>query len=234
MKKNILFITGTDTHVGKTITTVLLAKVFQKAGLTVQVCKPIMTGGHEDLQFYQEHLWPEMIAQEGCLYSFDQALSPHLASRLSNRPIILDHIINTLMLQASKVDILIVEGIGGILAPITEKLTILDLIVALNPYLLIVAINQLGTINHSLLTILAARYKGITPCGIVFNELANKFDPSQPYNAFEVSQFAKIPIWAAIPNICIRTETLNQTCFIFSNDVVHSFIETFRISTASA
>ncbi len=234
MKKNILFITGTDTHVGKTITTVLLAKAFQKAGLMVQVCKPIMTGGTEDLQFYQEHLLPGMIAQEACSYSFDQPLSPHLASRLSNHPIILDNIINSLTVQASKVDILIVEGIGGILVPVTEQSTILDLIAALNPYLLIVAVNQLGIINHSLLTVHAARYRGITPCGIVFNDAVNEMDPSQPYNSFEVSQLTKIPIWATIPKICINTETLNQTCSIFSNDVVRSFIETLYLSVTSA
>lgn len=174
-----MFITGTDTAVGKTIVTGCLAKYLQEKGRSVVTQKWIQTGcdpfgfpldikAHLDImgrdkngiKNYLKHIAP---------YIFKPACSPHLASQVKNRAINPDKIKKSFKLLSREFDFVIVEGTGGALVPFNKKRLVIDIVRDLNLAVLVVIQNKLGAINHSLLTIEALKKRNLKILGIIFN-----------------------------------------------------------------
>ncbi len=184
--KKACFITGTDTGVGKTTIAASLAMGFKKVGIRVGVMKPVETGC--------EPRGKALVCRDAiCLrkaasfdvplelinpYSFAPPLSPGLAARQEGREIDFDLIRAAYEEIRKKSDVIIVEGAGGLLAPLGEDetgvRTMADLASYLKIPLLIVAHSRLGVINQCMLTVSVARQMGLSIMGIVLNQ------PSRP------------------------------------------------------
>lgn len=168
-----LFVTGTDTGVGKTILSAALLAAMSAAGEPVRAHKPVVTGLDEPL----EEGWPpdhELLAaaagmkpEEVSPLRYGPAVSPHLAARLAGEEIDPDGLVARARRAGEEEASLIVEGVGGLLTPLTENYTVRDLAVALGLPVLIVARPGLGTINHTLLTLHAARAVGLDVRAVV-------------------------------------------------------------------
>lgn len=165
---NRIFITGTNTDIGKTVVSAMLV-----AGLRAHYWKPIQSGlidgtdtnwiqAHTDIP--QSHIHKET-------YSLQQPLSPHAAAVIDNIEISLDAFSLPVLPEE---DFLIIEGAGGVLVPINKKYFMLDLIEKLGAPVLIVADSELGTINHSLLTIRQLYDRNIEIAGVVMNGPQNQ------------------------------------------------------------
>lgn len=171
-----IFITGTDTSVGKTTITAALLLALQQQGKSVGVLKPLETGvdsehsEHSDTERLRRLLSPTPSFDSVCLYSFPQPLAPLAAARETGLTIDLSRIRSHMHKLAQQYSVLLIEGAGGIFTPITPQHTMRDLITFLNIPCLIVGRTSLGGINHCLLTLEALQQVEITVYGIVLNE----------------------------------------------------------------
>ncbi|MDZ5762645.1 ATP-dependent dethiobiotin synthetase BioD [Candidatus Cyrtobacter comes] len=180
-----IFVTGTDTGVGKTFVSGLLCMRF---GYTY--FKPIQTGAELDSKVVQEvfdvNIYPEV-------YRYSAPLSPHIAAAMENDEID----INKISLPYGKG--LIIEGAGGLMVPINKKHFIIDLIKHLGTPVILVSRTEIGTINHTLLSIDALRKRGIEVLGVVLNGNANK------HNADSIKFYGNVRILAEIPKLDVIT-----------------------------
>ncbi len=168
-----LFITGTGTGVGKTVLSAALLAAIAAAGEPVRVHKPVVTGLDEASQSG----WPpdhELLASVAGMRSeevaplrYGPAVSPHLAARLAGEAIDPAAVVARARAATAGEETVIVEGVGGLLVPLTDELTVRDLAVALGLPLLIAVAPGLGTINHTLLTLNAARAAGLDVRAVV-------------------------------------------------------------------
>lgn len=148
----IVFITGTDTGVGKTLLTTLLLVHLRSSGLRTHALKPFCSGGRGDAELLHALQDGELSLNEVNPYSFPEPVTPLVAARKHRRSIYLDEVLATIQTSSARCDCLLVEGAGGLLAPLGEGFCALDLIQRLRCEPLVVAVNRLGVINHTLLT----------------------------------------------------------------------------------
>jgi len=168
-----VFVTGTDTGAGKTFVTAALCAAIAAAGERVAAHKPVMTGTGEP----GDGGWPfdhELLAKvtgarprDVCARTFAPAVAPHLAAELAGETLQLEGLVADARERAGTADVLVVEGVGGLLVPLDGERCVRDLAVALGMALVIAARPGLGTINHSLLTIEAARAAGLDVRAVV-------------------------------------------------------------------
>jgi dethiobiotin synthetase len=168
-----LFVTGTGTGVGKTIVSAALLAAMAAAGERVRAHKPVVTGldeppgewppDHELLASVVAGMTPEEVAP----LRYGPAVSPHLAARLASETINPAALIARARAAGAGDVTLVVEGVGGLLVPLADELTVRDLAGALGLPVLIAAGPGLGTINHTLLSIAAARAAGLDVCAVV-------------------------------------------------------------------
>lgn len=147
----IIFITGTDTGVGKTVLTAMLLRHLREEGVDALAMKPFCSGSRGDarlLRSLQENL---LTLDEVNPFFFKKPVAPAAAGGLKNK-LSLDAIARKIRAMADRCDVLLVEGIGGLLVPLSEKLTVADVISALKCPVIVVSANKLGTINHTLMT----------------------------------------------------------------------------------
>lgn len=194
-----IFITGTDTGCGKTFVTAWLAKYLSDNGLDVGVMKPISTGPVKDNDaiYLKKKLKlkdpVDLINPIRLKYS----LAPLPAAKLQGKKLNLKKIFRAYKKLHSRHDLILVEGIGGVLVPITKDYFVADLIRDFRLPAIIVARPGLGTINHTLLTIEALKRRKIRILGIVMNKFRGK-DISEKTNAEIIERITKIPILAKI------------------------------------
>lgn len=173
-----LFVTGTDTGIGKTYVCRLLLEGF--AGLlSVTYMKPVQTGCIRDTAGtlhapdFEYCMGKDAIINaemdDHVPYRFEPACSPHLAASRAGVMISLDHIRQKYIRVSNKKTVTIVEGAGGVLTPISETTSMLDLIEYLRLPVIIVTSPRVGTLNHTLLTLNALAGRNINPAGIVIN-----------------------------------------------------------------
>ena len=178
-----IFITGTDTNVGKTLISSWIALHAKFAYF-----KPIQTGLNQgsDSQQMKElsnaKIYPEV-------YAYQDPLSPHLAARIKNDTIDIEKIL------LPKEDNLIIEGAGGVLVPINDKYLMVDLIKKLGAPVILIARTTLGTINHALLSLEVLRSHNIPVLGVIMNG-EQSLDNS---NAIEF--YGGAPILAEFPKL---------------------------------
>lgn len=170
-----VFITGTDTGVGKTLVAAALALHFKKRGLSVGIMKPIETGrsaGREsrsDAARLRSIIESEEPLGAICPYSFELPVAPLTAAQLGGQSINPDTIRRIYRLLSSRYDCMVVEGVGGVHVPITPRSNVMDLVKQLRLPVVIVGRSGLGGINHALLTIEALRRKQIQMIALVLN-----------------------------------------------------------------
>ena len=174
---NGLFITGTDTDVGKTWVTAIIARALVANGVNVGVYKPACSGSFgspdeprwQDLEVLSEAAGIPDIDRI-CSERFAAPLAPPVAARAEGQTIDEDAIHSGFHRWADECDFLLVEGVGGLLCPLTETRSIADFADFTGFPMVIVAHLGLGTINHTLLTIEAARSRHLPIAGIVLND----------------------------------------------------------------
>ncbi|MDJ1305116.1 MAG: dethiobiotin synthase [Candidatus Midichloria sp.] len=186
-----IFVTGTDTDIGKTIISSWLCLHFN-----CHYWKPIQSGSTPltDKEFSQQ-LGINTIQEYECL---THPLSPHLAARLDNK------ILDINKIQVPLLEPLIVEGAGGILVPINEQHTILDLIQHLNLPVIVVAKSTLGTINHTCLTLGALTNRNIKILGVIMNGDKNE------ENKKAIEYYGKVRVLQEFPKI----EKINKSSLL--------------------
>ena len=172
-----VFVTGTDTGVGKTVVCGLLAGFLRGSGVRVVSQKWVQTGCEGDPEDLSTH-WmlsgspgpPEGEALDDlCPYRFRLPASPHLAAAREGRRVEASVIEAAYRRLSAKYDAVLVEGAGGFLVPLAEGLLTGDLVAALGLPVLVVVGNRLGCVNHALLTVEAVRRRGVPLLGLVFN-----------------------------------------------------------------
>ena len=192
-----LFITGTDTEVGKTYVAAGIARALHHAGHRVGVYKPAASGcpqrgGHlyvEDAdQLWQAAGRPQELT-DVCPQAFETPLAPHLAARAEGLEID-EQLLFDGIDAWSDYDVVLVEGAGGLMSPMSDRLYVADLAVHFQLPLVIVAANGIGVINQTLQTVMtAASYKeGLPIAGVVLNDgpVESTDDPSRASNFAEI------------------------------------------------
>ncbi|MEK6692038.1 MAG: dethiobiotin synthase [Nitrospirota bacterium] len=205
-----IFITGTDTCIGKTVISGALAIALKEMGYDVGVMKPIETGCRRsgkklipsDAIFLKKTSGSRDSLDLINPYRFKRPLAPAVASELEGVKIDISRILRSFELLKKRHDIVIVEGAGGILVPINKDYFFLDLIRDMGIPIIIVARPGLGTINHTLLTIRCAREHGIPVIGFIINHSnRSKPDPSEVTNPLVIKRLSNIPLIGVFPFI---------------------------------
>ena len=208
-----LFITGTDTGVGKTTVSIALAKILLSRGLSVAYFKPVETGCFPECQ--DGSSLSEITGQsldEVVLYKFKEPVAPLVAEEINDVKIEVEKIYSHYERLLSRYDFVIVEGAGGIKVPITENngyiFTYLDMVYELDLPVLIVSRAGLGTINHTVLTIDALNSVESNIIGIVLNQFTGK-EISEPYNPEVIEKMTGVKVLA----ICHQSKFPEIECF---------------------
>jgi dethiobiotin synthetase len=157
----ILFVTGTDTGVGKTLLTGLLLHHLRQHGCHALAMKPFASGSRSDAEFLQAVQEKELTMEEINPFYFAEPLAPLVAGRRYQGLMRLPEVVRRIKDVANRCQSLLVEGIGGVMVPLGEGYSVLDLVAQLGCATVVVSRNQLGTINHTLLTYFAMKHAGI-------------------------------------------------------------------------
>lgn len=197
------FITGTDTGIGKTFVTALIAASLRERDIDVGVMKPVETGCVTEggrLVPGDALLLKEAAKARDELdlinpYRFRLPASPSIAARKEGIVIECGSIRDSFDLLTERHDILLVEGVGGLMVPLNGKETVADLIRLLAIPTIIVSGTQLGTINHTLLTVSTARQHGIEVAGIIFN----RYSEDEENAVGEIARFTGLPLLGRVP-----------------------------------
>jgi dethiobiotin synthetase len=174
------FITSTGTEIGKTFVTAALAHQLRAQGRTVDAIKPIMTGcsraamGDSDAAVLLRSLGHD-VTEEAIVgispFRFSAPLAPSMAARAEGRPAVgLKDLVDFCARRKRKSSVLLVEGIGGVMVPISGRVTVLDWISALGAPVILVAGSYLGTLSHLLTAIEALRARPVRIAGVVVSE----------------------------------------------------------------
>jgi len=204
-----IFITGTDTGVGKTVVAAGLAMVLRNRGMRVGVMKPVATGcfgetGHlvsADAVYLFEAAENEYASLTSPV-RFRNPVAPSIASIYEQKEVDLDAIRKAYRELQKHYDYLIVEGIGGILVPIKKNYLVANMIREMNLPVLIVSHVSLGAINHTLLTVDSALIRGFLIKGIVFNRapLVN-YSLAELTNPRVIHELTGLPVLGTLPDI---------------------------------
>ena len=173
----IVFITGIDTGIGKSVATGLMARWLAQRGRTVITQKLVQTGCRgpvaEDIAVHRKLTGTSLLDVDydgtTCPCTFIYPASPHLAARLENRVVDFGLIDRATARLAARFEHVLIEGVGGALVPLTESLTVLDYVAQRRYPLIVVGSLRLGSINHTLLTLEAAERRGVEVLGLVLN-----------------------------------------------------------------
>jgi len=204
-----LFVTGTDTGVGKTILSACLLAAIVGSGGKARAHKPVVTGVEDEQEAWpQDHVLlgsqcgmaPEQVAP----LRYGPAVSPHLAQQLAGASVHAGEILaaarRSLAEAAEANETLIVEGVGGLLVPLTESLSVRDLAVSLRLPLLIAARPGLGTINHTLLTVESARSAGLKVRAVVLTPWQANPPDMLRSNRETIAKLGEVEV-AALPEV---------------------------------
>lgn len=202
-----IFITGTDTGVGKTVVACGLAALLKNEGFKVGVMKPAETGCEEkngklfpqDASYLKEASGCEEPLEKICPYRLRDPLTPSIAAQREGMKIDISLLEKIYREIRSAHDITLVEGAGGLLAPILPSFTYADLAHLLKLPLLVVAANRLGVINHLVLTLEHASCRGLGVLGYVFNRLSSKPSLAADTNREVLLSLTAVPCLGEIP-----------------------------------
>jgi dethiobiotin synthetase len=200
------FVTGTDTGAGKTVVAAAIAAALRERGVRVAALKPVLTGTDES----PDPDWPpddELLARATdappaavAPIRFGPPVSPHLAARLAGRAVDPAALRAAAVTAAASADALVVEGVGGLLVPLAEGYAIRDLARDLGLPLVVAARPGLGTINHTLLTLEAARAGGLAVAGVVMTPWPSDPDEMLRSNRATIEELGAVEV-ATLPRL---------------------------------
>ena len=196
-----LFVTGTDTGVGKTFVGCALATALRTRGLRVAVMKPVetgVTGEPEDALALRAASGDPAPLDDVCPHRLRAPLAPAVAARLEGVTLDVGRLVTLVERRRRAADVLLVEGAGGLLVPVAGRVTWADIAGRLALPTLIVAANRLGTVNHCALTARVAAAAGLRVPGFVFSQPAAQTDESAATNAETVAALTGLPVLAAL------------------------------------
>jgi len=200
-----LFVTGTDTEVGKTFVCALLLKLLTDSGVNATYFKPIATGcsegisSPEDVAFVSSVSGLDLSDLIHCPIRYQKPLAPLAAARLENRPVSLDLILECYEKLMGSAEFLVVEGVGGLMVPLAPGYLVADLMQELELPALVVTRPTLGTINHTLLTLRAIHRRGIPLVGFVTNGHRDKKDEAAQSSPALIEEFSGVEFLGHIP-----------------------------------
>lgn len=205
MKGTILFITGTDTDVGKTVLSLLVMRLL--AGEDAVYLKPVQTGcldaEHDsDAAFVHRHLpggLPLGMTPADCIHSLRPLPKAPL---FAGEPVDFDDLCRFITAHAARHEMTVVEGAGGLLVPITTQKTMLDLALETGASLLVAGRAGLGTINHTLLTLEALKARKARCLGVVLTDPADATPkPDRAENSAAIESFSGVPVHGVVGRI---------------------------------
>jgi len=181
-----LFITGTDTGVGKTLVACALVRGLRQAGLDVAAMKAMETGvgpeGPLDAAALRDAAQSSDLLEELCPLRFALPAAPNVAARCEGAAVDLARVRRAFRRLASRHQVVIVEGAGGLLVPTTDEASMADLAGELDLPLIVVARAALGTINHTLLTLAEAERRGLAVAGVVISHAGGRLSDADEAN----------------------------------------------------
>jgi dethiobiotin synthetase len=203
-----IFITGTGTEIGKTIVTSFLYLALQEMGVKTKIFKPIQTGLVEESDSFADQYWfEEVIGEEKGstgMYYMEPAVSPHLASAITNTLIKPNDIKNKILELKNQYDVVLVEGAGGLAVPLIENsfgfYMTKDFIQECQLPTIIVSLAGLGAIHHTLTTVTYAEKHNIDILGLIFNH----FDQNNMIhvdNVRTIHKMLNLPIITKLPTM---------------------------------
>ncbi|HEX9147109.1 MAG TPA: dethiobiotin synthase [Candidatus Binatia bacterium] len=196
-----LFITGTDTGVGKTLVACGLAALLRESGYRVGVMKPVETGCFEkdgklfpeDAVKLKEAAGCAVPLEKVCPFRLRDPLAPGIAAEREGIRIDIDRLIDIYNEISSAHDITLVEGAGGLMVPLLPSYTYADFACVVKLSTLVVAANRLGAINHLLLTLEHASCKGLRVLGYVLNQIQSEPSLAADTNRAAISTLTSVP-----------------------------------------
>lgn len=222
-----MFVTGTGTGVGKTVVAAGLLRALRDGGVSALPVKPVQTGcpridgklSAPDLEFSLKvaDLEPgEDLKDLMCPFRYSPACSPHLAGRMNGVYADVDTIIEKMDQLFEKCDFLIVEGAGGVMVPLNDSEKMLDLMVELNWPVVLVARGDLGTINHSLLSLETLKNAGLQIAAVVVNHLTEDVSMVTRDNPRAIAEFSNVSRIATLPHMRNQEELSSNPSFMES------------------
>ena len=201
-----IFVTGTDTNVGKTYVSCLLIRKLRAVGLATGAYKPVCSGAEfdangrpfwSDIEALRSAAGAEVPLDLVCPQRFLAAVAPNVAAELEGSTVSSDLLLHGFAAWENRVDALIVEGAGGICCPLSNELAVLDLATQIQAPVIVVAANRLGVISHTRLTVDRLRASGLEVAAVILNEVqaTDPADSSLTTNAKQLSHW--------IPNVAI-------------------------------
>ncbi|MCF7957345.1 MAG: dethiobiotin synthase [Phycisphaerae bacterium] len=203
-----LFVTGTDTNIGKTMVTGAISRVLYESGVSVGVFKPIASGCRlcreglvsDDAQFLAHCANSPFSLEQINPIRYSPPLTPSVAAEITQKPIDWAALQLAWANMMRENELVLVEGVGGVMVPLEDDYMVLDMMCDMGLPVLIVSQNKLGTINQTLLTIEACRSRGLEIIGIVFNAYqADGADKAQESNARVIEALSQVKVLTVIP-----------------------------------
>lgn len=202
-----IFITGTDTSVGKTFVASSLAALLRQRGYRVGVMKPVETGCPEmggtlmpqDAARLQEASGCAESMERICPYRFAEPLAPSIAAERAGQRIDVDRLLATYGEISADYDITLVEGAGGLMVPLVASYSYADFARVLKLPLMVIAANKLGVINHLVLTVEHASCKGLLTLGYVLNQISSDTSLAAETNREVLSVLTGVPCLGELP-----------------------------------
>ncbi len=195
---NGVFVTGTGTEVGKTVVAATIARTFAAEGKRVAVFKPAVTGLDEpaetDHALLRRASGSGQSDEEIAPYRYGPPASPHLAAAMAGEEIEPPHLVATARAAGAGADVLVCEGVGGLLVPLSRNYLVRDLAVELALPLVITASPELGTINHTLLTIEAARAAALEVTAVVLTPWPDEPSPIEQSNRETIKTLGRVTV----------------------------------------
>jgi dethiobiotin synthetase len=198
-----IFVTGTGTEVGKTYVAAAIAAQLSAEGRRVAVFKPAVTGldeeGEADHELLRRAAGSAQSDEEIAPYRYPPPMSPHLAAELAGEEISRERLLETARAAAESADALVAEGVGGLLVPLAGDYLVRDLAVDLALPLVVAASPGLGTINHTLLTVEAARAAGLEVAAVVLTPWPEQPSPIELSNRETIAALGEVEVEALPP-----------------------------------
>jgi len=193
---NIVFVTGTDTGVGKTLLTAHLVYHLRGRGIHAIGMKPFCSGGTGDVELIQSVQAGELSDHEVNPFYFPEPVAPLVAARKSRRTIRLADVAEAIKGLASRCEVLVVEGSGGLFVPLGEGFTLVEIIKRLNGSTIVVGRNKLGTINHTLLTCEALLRRGLERICVVLMTQGRSDASVRSNREFIEEMLVRVPVFS--------------------------------------
>ncbi|MCS6767466.1 MAG: dethiobiotin synthase [Candidatus Nitrosocaldus sp.] len=212
-----VFVTGTDTGVGKTLVTAAIVHALRRDGIDAVGMKPVATGVDRDALL--KSMDAEIIARHSGMDRSEYELvnpvflaveaAPYMASIMLRQEIDMERVFSAYRRLRERHEFLVVEGIGGVMVPIRKGYYVVDLIKDMGLPALIVARARLGTINHTLLTIDACRRRGVEIVGVVMN-MVDHGNPVEANAGSMIQELSGVPVIGSIPLLANPVDAIDS------------------------